>query len=83
MVESIGIQNGLVEISKNGDVFFRQRYKGTFYNQFDLRNFPFDTQTLSIGLAPLEDNDFIKLVYNKETTEVGRRARPEAQRPQR
>lgn len=73
VVDTQGIQNGLVEISSTGVVFYRQRYKGVFYNQFDLKNFPFDTQTLSINLAPLEDNDQIKLIYNKQTTELGKR----------
>ena len=53
--------------------FFRKRYKAEFYNQFYLKNFPFDTQTLSINLDPLEDNDSIKLFYNKDTTELGKR----------
>lgn len=73
VVDSRGIQNGLVEIRNDGEIFFRQRYKGVFYNQFNLKDFPFDTQTLSIDLAPLEDNDSIKLIYNKDTTELGNR----------
>jgi hypothetical protein len=47
--------------------------KGFFYNKFNLKDFPFDTQTLSIDLVPLEDNDSIKLIYNKDTTELGNR----------
>jgi len=47
--------------------FLDSATKGVFYNQFNLKDFPFDTQTLSIDLAPLEDNDSIKLIYNKDT----------------
>jgi len=53
--------------------FLDSATKGVFYNQFNLKDFPFDTQTLSIDLAPLEDNDSIKLIYNKDTTELGNR----------
>ncbi len=40
-----------VEIDKEGNVQYRQRYYGNMSSQLDLKKFPFDTQTLTISLV--------------------------------
>ncbi len=63
------IKGASLEINKDGDVVYRQRYIGELYNQFDLKNFPFDKQAFTIELATLEQDESIKLFYNEENTE--------------
>lgn len=48
-----------VEIDKDGNITYRQRYYGNMACQLDLKNFPFDTQSLpislvSVGFTPAE-----------------------------
>jgi hypothetical protein len=43
-----------VRVSPDGAVLYRQRYQGTLASPLDLRQFPFDQQRPSIGIAVLQ-----------------------------
>ena len=45
------------EVSKNGDVTYRQRYWGDFSQPLDLEEFPLDSQQLEIQIVAVGYND--------------------------
>ena len=54
---------GSVEISPNGEILYRQKVWGRFSQPLDLRDFPFDSQTLTVHIvaADLLESD-VKMV---------------------
>jgi hypothetical protein len=59
-----------VRISPDGTVLYRQRYQGTLASPLDLRQFPFDRQTLWIRVAALQDAD--QVVFEPDPLRTGR-----------
>lgn len=59
------------EVSPSGEVVYRQRLLGTFSQQLDLQDFPFDTQTFAIRFATVGSttND-IHIIVDEERTAV-------------
>jgi hypothetical protein len=69
--EATFIRGAVLDINNDGDVVYKQRYKVELYNEFDLKNFPFDQQLLKLALASFSKGGAIKLNYNKDNTNVG------------
>lgn len=75
IVNRITVQTTLpevLEVDKDGNVIYRQRFIGQFSSLLDLREFPFDRQTLSISMAaPGKSPEEVRFVQDPERGGLG------------
>ena len=57
-----------IRVDPDGAVLQRQRYYGTLASPLELRSFPFDLQTLFIGVASLQDAEDVVLTPDPQRT---------------
>jgi hypothetical protein len=60
-----------IKVSPDGTVNYKERFKGTFNSEMDVRRFPFDRQKLKLVLeSPL--NDTREVVFNVDKIKTGK-----------
>ncbi|PSB03197.1 hypothetical protein [Merismopedia glauca] len=60
-----------IKVNPDGTVNYKERFKGTFKSEMDVRRFPFDRQKLKLVLeSPLNDTE--QVIFNVDKSKTGR-----------